>query len=104
MQSVSGYRCTSPRYLGGISPVTTFERELERVSTFYWGDKTSNIVALFKDEDETIRCFESAGLKPCDPRWLLKTREVLKEIGDDHPSFYVAEMPDLALLPRVRAA
>lgn len=73
-------------------------REIEKVNTFYWGDSTSHIVALFKTEDEARLCFASDDPKSCDPRWIEETREVLREIGEDHPVFYVAETPRYALI------
>jgi len=73
-------------------------REIEKINTFYWGDSTSRIVALFKTEEEARICFASNNLKSCDPRWINETREVLREIGEDHPVFYVAKTPRYALI------
>ena len=63
------------------------------------GGHTSSIVALFKDEKEALRCLESENLKPCDLRWMKQTREVLDEIGDNHPAFEVCHIPGFSLIP-----
>jgi hypothetical protein len=83
---------------GGGLMNTTFERRIEYVNTYFWGDKTSSIIALFKTKEEAIRCFNKDNLIPCDPRWLKETREVLGEIGENHPRFEICHYPALALI------
>jgi len=80
---------------GGIF---SFERKVESVNTRWWGEQTSNIVGLFKDLEMAKRCFGSRKLKPCDPRWLASTRQVIDAIGKKHPAFEVCDYPDLRLL------
>jgi hypothetical protein len=63
------------------------------------GGHASSIVALFKDEKEALRCLESENLKPCDSRWMKQTREVLDEVGDNHPAFEVCHIPGFSLIP-----
>lgn len=81
---------------GGI---TSFARQIEDVNTRYWGGNTSLIVALFHDLESSTKCFGSADLVPCDPRWLTETEAVIKAIGDEHTFFSVSHCPDLRLLP-----
>jgi len=66
------------------------------------GGHSSSIVALFKNEEEAFRCLENDGLKPHDPRWTKQTREVLDEIGDDHPAFKVCRLPGFSLTPEAQ--
>ena len=73
------------------------QRCIEGVNGYFWGDHTSPIVALFKDETSARACFESKDLKPVDPRWIEGTKAVLSEIGDEHPAFYVSHS-DTALI------
>lgn len=83
---------------GVMSQYMVKERHIEGVNTYFWGDSTSPIVALFKDEASARACFKNTDLKPCDPRWIESTKVVLAEIGDEHPVFYVSHS-DMALIP-----
>ncbi|MFA5086882.1 MAG: hypothetical protein WC470_01100 [Candidatus Paceibacterota bacterium] len=82
-----------------LSPQTSEERRLEHVNTAWWRTSTSWIVALFLTEEEALACFERPELKPCDPRWIGKTREVVEKIGEDHPKVTICHYPELSLLP-----
>lgn len=85
---------------GGVtSQYMVKERRIEAVNTFYWGDGTSPIVALFGDEVSAQACFGNDDLKPCDPRWIESTKTILAEIGDNHPAFEVCHWQEMALLP-----
>ena len=87
-----------PEGCGWLSPNTTFERHVEEMNTFYWGQRTSPIVALFMDKHTALDCLAQDRLVACDPRWLEQTAEVIAAIGDDHPAFEVCHYPDLALM------
>lgn len=63
------------------------------------GGHTSPIVALLKDKEEALRCLESENLKSCGSRWMKQTREVLDEIGDNHPAFEINRTPGFSLIP-----
>lgn len=84
---------------GLMSQCMVEERQIEKVTVCFWGDQSSPIVALFKNEASARACFEKQDLQPCDPRWLEKTREVLAEIGEEHPAFYISRWDNLALIP-----
>jgi len=86
-----------PERYGMTSPLVGVERDISRVSTQWWGDQTSAVVALFDNEAAAMQCFNEPDLKPCDPRWIEQTRRVLNAIGDDHPTFFVPH-DDLALI------
>ncbi|MDI6820803.1 MAG: hypothetical protein QMD65_01325 [Patescibacteria group bacterium] len=73
---------------GGL---TSFERRIEMVNSGYFCGNTSYIVALFKTAEEAQECFKNKDRKPCDSRWITQTKAILKEIGDDHPVFYVCK-------------
>ncbi|MDD5341139.1 MAG: hypothetical protein PHC97_01740 [Patescibacteria group bacterium] len=83
---------------GLLSPQTSFERRLEYVNTGWWRGGTSKIVALFLNEQEARCCFEEPDLKPCDPRWLVKTKEVIEKIGEEHPTISICHYPELCLV------
>lgn len=87
-----------PERHGWTSQLTGVERNISRVSTNYWGDQTSPVVALFEKEADAKECFNEPNLKPCDPRWIEQTRRILDVIGEEHPVFFVPH-DDLALLP-----
>lgn len=87
---------------GLISQVTFFERRLEMVNTYYWGGHTSDIVALCLTEERAMEITNQPDLRPCDPRWLDDTREVIRLIGENHPVFEVCRWPPEALLPEHR--
>jgi len=72
-----------------MSSFATVERRIEHVSPQWLGGYSSDIVALFLDEEAAWRCFWEEGLKPFDPRWVESTRQTLQAIGEDHPAFYV---------------
>ena len=79
----------------------SYERRLESVTPLYWRTSTSEIVGLFRSLEEALACFQASMLQPCDPRWLDITRQVLVDIGDEHPSFYVSHHPKLGLLEQL---
>ncbi len=62
-------------------------------------EQTSTIVALFKDRVAALECSALNSIEPCDLRWIDQTREVVNEIGENHPTFEVCRQPNLALLP-----
>ena len=69
----------------------------EEVNIAFYGGRTSPIVALFLNKDRAMACFNSADLKPSDPRWEDETREVLNSIGDNNPVLTVSYWsPDLS--------
>jgi len=82
-----------------ISPVMGEERRLEHVNTAWWRGGTSSIVALFLKEKGAMYCFEQKNLKPCDKRWVDKTKEVMKKVGDEHPNVTICSWPGLCLIP-----
>lgn len=77
--------------------MTSLERRIENVNTRYWGAHSSPIVALFKDKKAAEECLDEDG-KECDARWFESTKEVLAEIGDDHPFFYICRNPSMSLM------
>lgn len=85
-----------PEEHGATSPLVGVERDFNRVSSRWWGEGTSSVIALFAKENEAMQCFNESDLEPCDPRWVEQTRQVLNAIGDDHPAFFVPH-DDLAL-------
>ena len=88
-----------PEKYGLLSPLTGIERRIEQVNTRFWGGHTSAIVALFLDRNSALKCLNLYNdLQPCDPRWLSDTQNVLREIGEEHPVFYIAQEPGLALV------
>jgi len=87
-----------PEKYGAVSPVTGIERRVDKVNTQYHLGKTSDIVALFLTEEKARECFVFSDLKPCDPRWLADTKEVLEAIGEDHPTFTICHWKDMALI------
>ena len=86
-----------PEKYGFGHPMTGLERHIEQVNTRYWRGKSSSIVALFRTEAEARICFECDDLQPCDPRWVESTRQVLEDIGDEHPSFYITRTEQFGL-------
>jgi len=76
------------------------ERRIEHVHHEHRIGNTSDIVALFKTEEEARQCLKHHDLERCDKRWFEKTKEVICEIGDRHPVFYVAKELWLAITPR----
>jgi hypothetical protein len=79
-----------PEKYGFGHPMTGLERHIEQVNTRYWRGNSSYIVALFRTDEEARVCFGCDDLHPCDPRWAESTRQVLEDIGDEHPSFYIS--------------
>jgi hypothetical protein len=55
-----------------------------------WGGGTSQIIALFFNKEEAMKCSDSPDLKAWDPRWEKQTKEVLNSIGDNHPVFVLS--------------
>jgi hypothetical protein len=86
-----------PEKYGFCHPMTGIERRIEMVNTFYWGGRTSLIVALFKTKKEAHSCFQDTKLQPCDQRWVEQTKNVLAAIGNDHPVFEICRFKDMAL-------
>jgi len=81
---------------GGIS---LFERRIENVDFNYWKGQTSPVVALFFEKYNAELCFNySSDLKPCDIRWIEATKNVLHEIGEDHPRFSICHHEEMALI------
>ena len=78
-----------PEKYGVTHPMSGYERNPMQINTRYWRWESSPIVALFTDEDSAMACFEEKDKEDCDLRWTDSTRQVLSEIGDEHPSFYV---------------
>jgi hypothetical protein len=83
---------------GGI---TSFQRQVGRVNTCFWGGQTSAIVALFFTEEEARSCLKEEFGFPCDDRWVEQTKAVLTTIGDDHPVFSICNSPGLSLFQKV---
>lgn len=54
------------------------------------GGHSGSIVALFRTENEAQQCYAEINLQPCDPRWLTETKQVLVDIGPNHPDFKIA--------------
>ena len=80
---------------GGYS---SYERRVEKVNVRYWLGNTSNIVALFFNEEEARSCLlNNKNLLSCDPRWLDSTKKVIETIGHEHPVFEVCEYEDMKL-------
>lgn len=84
-----------------VSQLTGIERNPNLINTGYWRGYTSSVVALFLEEKRAIECFNAPNPEPCDPRWIVETRQVLDAIGDNHPVFYVPT-DKLALLPPIK--
>lgn len=87
----------TPEKYGLTNPLTGHERNISKVNTSFWGGHTSLVVAVFQNEAEAMKCSAESDLKPCDPRWIEQTRQVLEAIGDAHPVFFVPH-DDLALV------
>ena len=83
--------------------MTSFERRIEMVNTRYWGDSSSNIVALFTTFEEALAIVECDTLTLCDVRWLTQTRAILGLIGEDHPTFVVCHDAKLGLIESNKA-
>ncbi len=69
----------------------------ESVNTMFWSGKTTSVVALFLDEKEAMSCFDSVNLRVCDQRWKEQTMQVMETIGNRHPVFRFAVMPDFGI-------
>ncbi len=78
------------------------ERRIEHVHHEHRTGNTSDVVALFKTEEEARHCLRHHDLQPCDKRWFEKTKEVLREIGVNHPVFYIADELRRTFVPRHR--
>lgn len=86
-----------PEKYGLTNPLTGSERNISKVNISFWGGQTSLVIALFENETDAMECFAESDLKPCDPRWIEQTQQVLEAIGDAHSVFFVPH-DDLALL------
>jgi hypothetical protein len=93
-----------PEKYGMSHPMTGYERDPMLINTRYWGWHSSGIIALFKDKEAAMACFGEKEHKLCDPRWLESTKQVLSEIGDEHPSFFVHHNNEYDLLQSKQAA
>lgn len=87
-----------PEKYGSLHQLTGVERDISRVNTTFWGGNTSFVVALFENEADAMKCFDSSDLKPCDSRWIGQTKRVLELIGENHPVFFIPH-DDLTLIP-----
>ncbi|MEK7640414.1 MAG: hypothetical protein AAB389_00245 [Patescibacteria group bacterium] len=83
---------------GFMSPMTSYERDLGKVSSQWWGGHSSPVVALTLKKSDAEKCFKSGSTKICDPDWAEHTKAVLKAIGNDHPKFSLPSDPDLRLM------
>jgi hypothetical protein len=82
---------------GGLS---SFEREILRVNTRYWGYATPEIAALFFSKNKALHCLEKSNLRFCDGRFKDGTRNVLKRIGENHLCCSISTSdPNFWLLP-----
>ena len=89
-----------PEGHGPTSPMTSVERDIAKVNTRYWGGRTSKVVALFLNKDDSFSCSGSENLHGNDPRWEYSTIEVLRAIGEDHPYCSITNYPDMRLMPK----
>ena len=71
-------------------------REPELVNVYYWGGKTSSIIALFLKKNKAMECFNSENTTVCDPRWKNETLETLGKIGNDHSVFILSRTEGLS--------
>ncbi len=56
-----------------------------------WNRGTSQIVALFLEQDKAEACLAEQGLAPCDARFVDETLAVLDEVGEENPLFKVGK-------------
>jgi hypothetical protein len=77
--------------------MTSYQRDPDLVNIRWWGETSSDIVALFESRTEAYECFDQVGHQPYDARWLEKTSAVIEKIGDDHPTLYICRSGRLAL-------
>ena len=87
----------TPEGCGLLTPMSTIERNLEKVNTHWWGKKSSPIVALFLTREEAMACAQESELQDCDPRWEDETKKVIGLIGNDHPTISVCRFRGLGL-------
>ncbi|MDD5098736.1 MAG: hypothetical protein PHP35_00075 [Candidatus Colwellbacteria bacterium] len=66
-------------------------RHLEYVDPENWRGMTSDILGLFSvsNEDEAYDCFNAENRQEYDIRWTDEARDVLKQIGNEHPVFKI---------------
>ncbi|MDP1718942.1 MAG: hypothetical protein Q8L24_00760 [bacterium] len=81
-----------------LSPMTSFERDLDKVPLQWQGGHSSYVVSLFLKKTDAEKCLAADSEKVCDPRWLEQTKEVLRAIGDDHPQISMPSSPNLWLM------
>ena len=62
----------------------------EEINSMWWGGKTSPVAALFLTREEAEKCFNSPDLQEKDLRWLENTKEILRQVGDNHPAFVIS--------------
>lgn len=56
---------------------------VDGVNSIHWGGGTNRIIALFKNMDSALHCFETNNLYYWDERFLDSTIEVITEIGPE---------------------
>jgi hypothetical protein len=95
-----GLQFYTPEGHGFLSSQTSVERRVEMVNAQWYGPNSSHIIALFFTEKEARKCFSAKNLKPCDPRWLEKTKAVIAAIGEDHPTITICHEQGMAFLAR----
>lgn len=91
-------RMFTPEGHGWFSPNTSWERDLTKVPTMWWGGQTSYVVALFLEKEDAEKCLAVCSEITCDPRWINQTKEVLQAIGDEHLKISMPNSPDLWLM------
>ena len=64
---------------------------IEKISTSYWDPHTSPISALFLNDQPAFKCLMEKDRQDWDEQWLSETREVMKAIGDFHPTFIISK-------------
>ena len=71
------------------------ERRFELLTKKYLGGQTSAIVGLFFSKQRAEACFRWEDKAFYDSRWMCETNEVLRAIGEDHPTVYVYRIPGI---------
>jgi len=70
----------------------------ELPSAKFYG-KTGWVVGLFLNNIEAHNCLDSPGIELCDPRWRRQTNQVLRVIGNDHPSIIPSTWSGISFPP-----
>ncbi len=87
----------NPEKHSTLSSKTSVKQGLEHVNTQWWGQETSDIVALFLDEKEASDCSKVPNTKPYDSRWIKQTKKVIEAIRQNHPDVTVCYDSDLRI-------